>query len=58
LSGDVVQVEIRGNRGVIVDISSRAGQAVEVSENKAADAVQFERFVQDSIELGEELFPR
>ena len=58
MSGDVVQVEIRGNRGVIVDISRRAGQAVEVSENKAADAVQFERFVQDSIELGEELFPR
>ena len=41
----LVQVKIRRNRGVVVDIARCARQAVEIREDEPTDAVQFEGFV-------------
>jgi len=57
LSCYLVQVEIHRNRGVAVDFDRCARQAVEIREDEPTDAVQFEGFVQHSVEFCEELFP-
>ena len=54
----LLQVEIRRNPGVVVDVARCSRQAVEICKDEPADAVQFEGFAQHLIKFGEELFPR
>ncbi len=46
-----LRVEICRHSGVVVDVASRARQAVEVTDHETADAVQRQRLFEHGIDL-------
>ena len=58
LSRHGIEIEVGGNRRVVVDIACCARQAVEKGQNESADAMKFDGLWEHVAQLGEELPPR